>query len=51
MAAVRAGITTVAVPGANAEGQDFWQADLVLDELAGADGTLDARLLALVDAS
>ena len=51
MAAVRAGITTVAVPGANAQGQDFWQADLVLDELAGTDGKLDARLLTLIDAS
>lgn len=51
MAAVRAGITTVAVPGANALSQDFWQADLVLSELAGADGKLDTRLLALIDAS
>ncbi len=50
MAAVRAGITTVAVPGAFAQEQDFWQADLVLDELADADGRLDPRLLALFGA-
>ena len=48
MAAVRAGITTVAVPGANTQDQDFWQADLVLPELVDATGRLDPRLLALL---
>lgn len=48
MAAVRAGITTVAVPGAFASGQDFWQADLVIPALADANGALDPRLLALL---
>lgn len=48
MAAVRAGITTVAVPGAYASRQDFWQADLVLPALADASGALDPRLMALI---
>ena len=51
MSAVRAGITTVAVPGANALDQDFWQADLVLPELADETGRLDPRLLALLGAA
>ena len=51
MAAVRAGITTVAVPGANSQDQDFWQADLVLPELADATGALDPRLLALLNSA
>ena len=51
MAAVRAGITTVAVPGANSLAQDFWQADLVLPELADATGQLEPRLLALITAA
>lgn len=51
MAAVRAGIVTVAVPGANAQDQDFWQADLVLPELVDASGQLDPRLLALLGAA
>ena len=51
MAAVRAGITTIAVPGANARDQDFWQADLVLPELVDATGQLDPRLLALLGAT
>ena len=48
MSAVRAGITTVAAPGAFASDQDLWQADLVLPELATADGALDSRLLDLI---
>ena len=48
MAAVRAGITTVAVPGAFASEQDFWQADLVIPALADARGVLDPRVLALI---
>lgn len=51
MATVRAGITTVAVPGAYASEQDFWQADLVLPSLADAQGALDPRLLALIGSS
>lgn len=51
MAAVRAGITTVAVPGAYASGQDFWQADLVIPSLADAQGALDPGLLALIGVS
>lgn len=47
MAAVRAGITTVAVPGAFAADQNFWQADLTLTALADVNGRLDPRLLAL----
>lgn len=50
MSAVRAGIATVAVPGAFASGQDFWQADLVLPSLATADGALDPRLAELIGA-
>lgn len=50
MAAVRAGITTVAVPGAFATDQDFWQADLVVPALADTDGQIDPRLLALLGA-
>ncbi len=49
MSAKRAGITTVATPGAITAGQDFWQADLVVAALAGADGALDPRVLALLD--
>lgn len=48
MAAVRAGITTVAVPGAYASGQDFWQADLMVPALADAHGALDPRVLGLM---
>lgn len=51
MAAVRAGITTVAVPGAYASGQDFWQADLEIPSLADAQGVLDPGLLALIGIS
>ena len=49
MSAKRAGITTIATPGAITAGQDFWQADLVVAELAGADGKLDPRVIALLD--
>jgi len=51
MSAVRAGITTIAVPGAFASTQDFWQADLVVPSLADADGKLDPPLLELCGAS
>jgi HAD superfamily hydrolase (TIGR01509 family) len=49
MAASRAGLTVVATPGAFTQGQDFWQADLVLDSLGHADGSLDPRLLHLIE--
>lgn len=49
IAAVRAGITTVAVPGAFATDQDFWAADLVIPALADASENLEPRLLALMD--
>lgn len=49
MAAKRAGIMTIATPGEITAGQDFWQADLVVAALAGADGTLDRNVLALLD--
>lgn len=41
MSAKRAGIETIAVPGALSSGQDFWQADEVLDDLNGDDGLHD----------
>lgn len=49
MAASRAGIRTVATPGAFAADQDFWQADLMLPALADSGDRLDPRLLALLD--
>lgn len=48
MSAKRAGITVVVTPGAITSGQDFWQADLVLEKLADGDA-IDPRLLALLD--
>ncbi len=49
MAAKRAGIATIVTPGAITSGQDFWQADLVVPALASDDGTLDPRVVALLD--
>ena len=49
MSAKRAGITVIATPGQLTAGQDFWQADLVVENLAGADGALDERVLAMLD--
>lgn len=48
MSAKRAGLTVIATPGQLTAGQDFWQADLVLDRLADISGTVDARALALL---
>jgi HAD superfamily hydrolase (TIGR01509 family) len=48
MSAKRAGLAVVATPGEITAGQDFWQADLVVPALAGADGALDERVLALL---
>ena len=47
MSAKRAGIDVVATPGELTAGQDFWQADLVIDKLA-ADGNVDPRVLAML---
>ena len=47
MAAKRAGITVVATPGELTAGQDFWQADVVVDSLATS-GAIDERVLALL---
>lgn len=49
MSAKRAGIVTIATPGELSAGQDLWQADLVLDALADADGTVDARVVEMLD--
>lgn len=48
MAAKRAGIAVIATPGKLTAGQDFWQADLVLDSLADAHGALDPRVVELL---
>lgn len=48
MSAKRAGLPVIATPGQMTAGQDFWQADLVLDNLADVSGTLDSRVLALL---
>ena len=45
MSAKRAGLEVVATPGEITAGQDFWQADVVVANLAGADGALDRRVL------
>ena len=47
MAAKRAGITVVATPGHLSAGQDFWQADVVIDAL-GTSGKIDEHVLALL---
>lgn len=49
MSAKRAGVQVVATPGDITAGQDFWQADLVASSLLADGGTLDARVLALLD--
>lgn len=48
MSAKRAGIDVVATPGALSAGQDFWQADLVIGQLADPAGRLDPQLMALL---
>lgn len=48
MAAKRAGVDVIATPGKLTAGQDFWQADLVLDSLADAQGQLDRRVVELM---
>jgi HAD superfamily hydrolase (TIGR01509 family) len=45
MAAKRAGVDVVATPGEYAAGQDFWQADLVIENLANPSGHIDQRVL------
>jgi len=44
MSAKRAMIDLVATPGALTSAQDFWQADLILDNL-GDDMAIDSRML------
>lgn len=48
MSAKRAGLTVVATPGVLTADQDFWQADLRVDALASADGTIDPQVLSLL---
>ncbi len=47
MSAKRAGIEVIATPGAMTAGQDFWQADLLVEKLA-EDGMVDPRVLAML---
>jgi HAD superfamily hydrolase (TIGR01509 family) len=47
MSAKRAGIDVIATPGAITAGQDFWQADLVIDRLADGD-QIDTRIIAML---
>ena len=49
MSATRAGVTVVATPGEITKDQDFWQADVVVSSLAGSDGKLDPRVVALLN--
>lgn len=49
MSAKRAGIDVVATPGALTAEQDFWQADLIVANLADASGEIDRRVLAALD--
>lgn len=49
MAARRAGVTTIATPGEFTAGQDFWQADLVVEALSDADGKLRSEVTAMLD--
>ena len=44
MAAKRAGIVTVATPGELTSGQDFWQADIVVEQLADSGGALRSEV-------
>lgn len=48
MSAKRAGLPVIATPGQMTSDQDFWQADLVVDNLADASGALDPRVVALL---
>ena len=48
MSAKRAGLDVIATPGEIALGQDFWQADLVVNQLADKDANIDPRVIALL---
>ena len=48
MSAKRAGLKVVATPSELSVGQDLWQADLVLDNIANSSGAIDPRILALL---
>lgn len=49
MSAKRAGVTVIATPGEITAGQDFWQADAVIAKLDTPDGSLDRRVVALLN--
>ena len=49
MAAKRAGLTTIATPGAYTDGQDFWQADMIAGSLADGSGSVRPDILELFD--
>ena len=44
MSAKRAGIDTIATPGALTSGQDFWQADAVVDQLSDGSGQIRSEV-------
>ena len=48
MSAKRAGIEVVATPGDLSGGQDLWQADLIVDNIANASGAIDPLILKLL---
>lgn len=48
MSAKRAGIEVVATPGDLSGGQDLWQADLIVDNIADASGAIDPLILKLL---
>ena len=49
MAAKRAGIITIATPGDISAGQDFWQADFVIEALADKAGAIDPHVSVLLN--
>jgi HAD superfamily hydrolase (TIGR01509 family) len=49
MAAARAGLPVIATPGEITKGQDFWQADVVVESLADSGGRLDSRVVAFLN--
>jgi HAD superfamily hydrolase (TIGR01509 family) len=49
MSAARAGLPVIATPGEITKGQDFWQADVVLESLADPAGRLDSRVVAFLN--
>jgi HAD superfamily hydrolase (TIGR01509 family) len=49
MSAARAGLPVIATPGEITSGQDFWQADVVVENLADPSGRLDSRVVAFLN--